>query len=249
MRHSPTALIAISLSMLLLAPALRADESAAMAMLKATLQSRFPDVKVDQVGSTPLPGLYEIVTGDRIVYADLDGNYLLMGPMLDTKSRRNLTEARLGEIQAIEFEALPFSQALKTVRGTGKRQLAVFADPDCPYCQQLEKSLEAIDNITIYTFLYPLESIHPGATSRARQIWCAEDGALAWANWMLRDEMVAKRECGNDPIVELQKLGQSLKINSTPTLFTSDGRRIPGAVSAEQLEALLDNPDPSARGK
>lgn len=236
-----------ALTLLIFASSSLAADVDAMAALRATLQSRFPDVKIDQIEPAPVAGLYAVVAGDRIVYADLTGEHLVMGPLLETLSRRNLTDERLGEIHAIDFDSLPFSLAMKTVRGNGQRRLAVFADPHCPYCQQLEESLEHITDVTIFTFLYPLESIHPGATARAHKIWCAEDSARAWLDWMLRDQIDMTRECEGDPLAQLQQLGQSLKINSTPTIFLADGRRIPGALSRDEIERLLAMPVPPRR--
>ncbi|WP_213694990.1 DsbC family protein, partial [Acinetobacter baumannii] len=77
--------------------------------------------------------------------------------------------------------------AIKTVKGNGKRKLVVFSDPDCPYCQQLERNLQSIDNVTIYTFLYPLESIHPTAKTTAVSIWCSKNPGKAFQDYMIEN--------------------------------------------------------------
>ena len=139
----------------------------------------------------------------------------------------------------IDFAALPFDLAIKTVRGDGSRKLAVFADPLCPYCRQLEQAMQGITNVTIYTFLYPLESIHPGASVKAVAIWCAKDRSLAWSKWMLQKTDPGDVRCKGAPIDTLQKLGDKLHVNSTPTLFTADGRRTMGAMKHNEIEQLL----------
>lgn len=37
----------------------------------------------------------------------------------------------------------------------------------------LSRELSRIDNLTMYVLLYPLESIHPGATEKSIRIWCS----------------------------------------------------------------------------
>lgn len=209
------------------------------ARLKTTLQERFKDTKVEHVGESPMPGIYEVVVDGQIVYADASGDHVVMGPLVDTGTRRNLTDERLSEINAIDFGKLPFDLAIKTVKGTGRRQLAVFADPHCPYCMELEKAFGELTDVTIYTFLYPLEGLHPGATAKAQDLWCKPDRAGAWKEWMLTQKAQPATECNDAPIAELQARGAELRINTTPTLFLEDGRRIVGAQSVQRLESLL----------
>lgn len=222
------------------APATAVQEDDGFTTLKSTLQSRFPDVPVDGIAMTPVSGLFEVRSGDRLVYVDATGDFLLMGPLVDTQSKRNLTEDRIAALQSIKYSELPLHRAIKVVKGTGQREFAVFADPDCPYCQQLEKTLEEMTDVTVYTFLFPLETLHPGATERAHRIWCAADPGAAWTQWMLTDVLTPSDACAGSPVPEIQDLAARLKVNSTPTIFLSSGRRVNGAVPREQLEGLLD---------
>ena len=71
-----------------------------------------------------------------------------MGDLVDTRTRTNITEARLAETNKIDFAKLPFENAVKVVKGTAARKIAVFSDPNCPYCKQLETTLKSVDNVT-----------------------------------------------------------------------------------------------------
>jgi len=217
------------------------DSKDTLATIRKTLTSRFPDVKILDVQPGPVAGLYEVYTGDAITYSDATGDHLFLGPLLDTRTRRNLSADRLEERGAIDFKTLPLAQAIKTVKGNGSRTLAVFSDPDCPFCQKLEQELKSITDVTIYTFLYPIASLHPEATAKAHAIWCAGDHAQAWSQWMLEKKLAPGGSCKDDPIVELQALGEKLHINSTPTLFLASGKRISGTLPAAQLEKMLGN--------
>ncbi len=233
-------LAAVGLSTLFLtaSAATAPDVSAA---IRETLAKRFPDVKVVDVRPAPVPGIYEVFTGDSMVYADATGDHLFLGQLVDTRDRRNLSAESMDARLAVDFGTLPLDRAIKTVKGNGSRKLAVFSDPDCPFCQQLEHELASVTDVTIYTFLFPIESLHPDATNKARAIWCAKDPSATWTKWMTEKQSpVAASGCKADPIDELQKLGDKLRVSSTPTMFFANGKRVGGAMAAANLNQLLD---------
>lgn len=209
------------------------------AKIRATLHERIPELQIEGIHKSPLPGLYELNTGDELLYSNDTGTLVFAGRIVDTKTRQDLTAERWNALNAIDFNALPFDLAIKVVHGNGSRKLAVFADPLCPYCKQLEQELQAVNNVTIYTFLYPIESIHPGASLKAVEIWCSKDRASAWTKWMLQRTDPGDTRCKGAPIDQLQKLGEKLHIDSTPTIFTSDGKRVRGAIKHNEIEQLL----------
>lgn len=211
------------------------------AQLSKTLHERYPEVPIVDVRPGPMAGLYEVFTGTAIVYSDASGDHLFAGEMIDTKTRRSLTAERLEERNTIDFSTLPLDLAIKEVRGDGKRVMAVFADPDCPFCQRLEKALATVDNVTVYTFLYPLPQLHPGAPKKARQIWCAEDRTTTWTAWMRTGSLDAKAEdCNLDKLDEMRGLGDKLKVSATPTVFFPSGRRLSRALTTDEINQLLD---------
>lgn len=222
--------------MLLVSTYAAADEAA----VRSLFQRDFPESTVTSVFPTPVPGIFEIVVDGRILYTSQDGRYVFSGSLIDTKTKRNLTRAALEKINAIPFDRLPLDLAIKRVKGNGSRKIAIFEDPDCPYCRKLEQNMMGIDNLTIYTFLFPIEQIHPGATSKSQAIWCAKDPAKAWDDVMLFG--VAPKKVSSScqtPIDKIVKFGHEHGIVATPTLFFSDGRRVVGALSAQDLKTEL----------
>jgi Disulfide bond isomerase protein N-terminus/Thioredoxin-like domain len=126
------------------------------ALIRKNLSERLPNLpKIDEVNKTPIPGLYEVRIGQEILYADEQGNYLIQGNLIDTKTRADLTEARLSKLSAIDFASLPLKDAVVIKQGSGARRLAVFGDPNCGYCKRFERDLAKLQDVTIYTFLYP----------------------------------------------------------------------------------------------
>ena len=207
--------------------------------IRQALETRFPGTHVLDVQPSAIPGLYEVFTGDQIVYTDAAGDYVVIGQMVDTQTKENLTEARFNDRGKIDFKSLPLNQAIKIVKGNGSRTFAVFSDPDCPFCQQLEKTLLSVTDFTMYVFLFPIASLHPQAPAKAHAIWCAADRSTAWSDWMHEKKLPPTKTCSGDPIDSLQRLGDTLHINSTPTLFFANGRRIAGAMPAAELEKDL----------
>jgi thiol:disulfide interchange protein DsbC len=209
------------------------------ATIRKNLGERLPQLqKIDEVSKSPIAGLYEIrVNGTEIYYTDAEGNYLVMGNLVDTKQRRNLTEERVEKLTAISFDALPLKDAFTIVRGNGKRKLAVFEDPNCGYCKNFERDLQKVDNVTIHMFLYPILSAD--STVKSKNIWCAKDKAKAWQDWMVRDVMPKDASCDSAAITRNVELGHKHKITGTPTLLFVDGTRVPGAIGAAEVEKQL----------
>lgn len=211
--------------------------SPAPARIKERFEASFPGAKVESVHAAPWLGLYEVVTNRDVVYVNEQATLLFSGRIMDIDSKEDLTTNRWNVLHPADFGKLPLELAIKTVRGDGSRQLVVFSDPFCPYCQHLEQDLASVDNLTIYTFLHPLEKIHPGATQKAARIWCSADRAAAWSDWMLRHaEPQGSDTCDEQALAKVRELATGLVISSTPTLFFADGHRVGGAISPERME-------------
>ena len=236
-------LTVLSCALLLLAGVARADE----ASIRAEFAKKYPQANLESITKTPYLGLYEMLVDGELVYTDADFTYLILGNIIETKTRTNVTDVRQREIEdkklkglAFPFEQLPFELAIKKVKGDGSRKVAVFSDPDCPFCRKLEKDIEKITDVTIYIFLFPIEQLHPKAPEMSRAIWCAPDRVKAWDEYMLKGVVPKSPKCDN-PVEKIVAYGQSKKINGTPTIFFTDGKRVPGAIPAERFEELLKN--------
>lgn len=210
------------------------------ATIRKHLAERYPDSPpIVSVLPTPLPGIFEVYANNRLFYTDANADYLMTGALIDTRARVNLSQQRLLELNKVSFDALPFEHAITLVKGKGERRLAVFSDPDCPFCKALEKSLVNLDNLTVYLFMLPLADLHPNAVGIAEAVWCAEDRAATWLAYMLKDVKPQGGKTCATPLAEIAQLARELRINGTPALIFSDGRIVPGALSSAQLEGLL----------
>jgi thiol:disulfide interchange protein DsbC len=211
------------------------------ASVKKAFQARFPKANVDSVTKLKNFDLYEIVIprGDDpiIIYTDENFRFMLQGSLVDTGTMTDLTEQRRAKLTAIDFDSLPLDKAIKKIKGKGTRKLVVFSDPDCPFCKRVEQEFEKMDDITVYVMLYPIEQLHPKAAGRARSIWCSSNRLKAWDDYMLKNVAPTAAETCDNPVAELMEYGQKKGINATPTLVFADGVRVPGALTADQIEA------------
>jgi thiol:disulfide interchange protein DsbC len=138
------ALIVLLPTLLLNSGVTSADEAA----IRSEIAKKFPKANLESVTKTPHLGLYEVVVDGQMFYADENFNYLIDGSIIDTSSMTNVTAARQKDLEEVKlrklafpFEQLPFEMAFKKVKGDGSRKIAVFSDPDCPFCKRLSRVL------------------------------------------------------------------------------------------------------------
>ena len=208
--------------------------------IRQTLNERIPQLtKIDEVRTTPMQGLYEVRVGTDVFYTDAQGNYLIQGELIDTQARRNLTEDRIKALTAVKFSDLPLNDAIKVVQGKGERQIAVFADPNCGYCKRFERDMQSVDNVTMHVFLIPILS--PDSVEKSRNIWCAKDQAKAWQDYMLKGEKSTSATCDTKALERNLAFAHKYKITGTPTIIFTDNTRVPGAISAKDVEKRLSS--------
>lgn len=211
------------------------------ASVKKAVESAYPKFKVEKVTKTPYAGLYEVFMGGQIIYTDEKMSFLIAeGRLVDPKTKKDLTGERLEELTKIDFSTLPLNQAIKVVKGNGSRKLVVFSDVDCPFCKRLERNeLANITDVTIYTFLYPIEQLHPDAANKSKLIWCAKDRVKAWEDWILRDQLASTAGSCDVPLEKVGELARKIGVTSTPTLIFADGKRMLGAQPYKEIERML----------
>jgi len=228
------ALCALLVSALLGGPA-QADE----ASIRQAFQAKFPKMAVESIARTPFAGIYEVVLDGQVFYTDDKVSYVFSGNLIDMRSRepRNLTQEASGRLAAATL-AKSTDTAVKRVKGNGKRVIYTFEDPNCGYCRELQKELATVNDVTIYTFLWPILSADSAEKSKA--IWCSKDRAKAWEDAMLKGVApTGRRDCDTSAIERNKRLAQRFNLKGTPAVYLGSGEQVGGYVPAERLEAAL----------
>ena len=217
------------------------------AAVKKLLEEKFPGATVTSVSKSPYFGLYEAQFDDRIVYTDAKVTYVMVGSIFDANTKQNLTEARQRQLNRVAWESLPLDLAFKRVKGNGTRKFAMFSDADCPFCKRIENDIKRLDDVTIYTFLFPIDQLHPDAARKSAMIWCAADRAKAWEAFFDAGTLPDNKGDCATPIKDTALLGNRLRVSATPTLVFADGSMVPGALPLAQLEIEINRGEVEAK--
>ncbi len=219
------------------APGLAADDAAVATAIRNTLATRLPNLPhIDEITRSPVPGLWEVRLGSQVIYSDAQGSFVIEGEIIDTAQHANITQARIDKLTAVDFAKLPLKDAVVWKQGTGARKLVVFADPNCGYCKKLERDLVNVPDITVFTFMIPI--LGGDSPEKARDIWCSKDNGKVWRSWMINGAPppAATAQCDTAALSRNLALGQKHGVTGTPSLVFENSERVPGILSAEDLE-------------
>ena len=207
-----------------------------VATVSKNIKQQHPQLKLDNIQATEMKGIYSASMDGQVVYLNEDAQHILAGSMIRLKDQHNLTKDLLIQQNSVDWKKLPLQDAIKSVRGTGKRQIAIFSDPNCPYCKQLEAELKKLDNITIYTFILPLKA---QSVAPSKQVYCEKNPALAWENLITKAQLPKSQTSCANPVERNMALAHRLGVNGTPAIIFSNGFKVMGAYPAAQIEQIF----------
>ena len=207
-----------------------------VATVSKNVKQQHPQLKLDNIQATEMKGIYSASMDGQVVYLNEDAQHILAGSMIRLKDQHNLTKDLLIQQNSVDWKKLPLQDAIKSVRGTGKRQIAIFSDPNCPYCKQLEAELKKLDNITIYTFILPLKA---QSVAPSKQVYCEKNPALAWENLITKAQLPTSQSSCANPVERNIVLAHRLGVNGTPAIIFSNGFKVMGAYPAAQIEQIF----------
>ena len=203
--------------------------------VKSNLSKQHPKLSIENIQATDMKGIYSGSMDGQVVYLGEDAQHILVGSMYRLSDQKNLTQDLVLKQNSIDWKKLPLQDAVKSVRGNGKRQIAIFSDPNCPYCKQLEAELSKLNDVTIYTFIYPIKT---QSIAVSKQVFCEKDPALAWSNLISKGiQPSSKKTCAN-PVERNLSLGKSLGLTGTPAIIFSNGFKVMGSHPAQDIEKM-----------
>jgi thiol:disulfide interchange protein DsbC len=211
------------------------------AAIRQGFQTKFPNAAVESVTRTPFAGIFEVVFNGQIAYTDEKLNFVFFGNLVDVRAgaERNLTRERSAQLNSQSLRKAS-DNAIKRVRGNGKRVLYTFEDPNCGYCRELQKEVMKLNDVTIYTFLWPILS--PDSVEKSKAVWCSKDRAKAWDDLMSRGVAPPESAKCDAPLEKNHELAQRFGIRGTPAVYLADGRQVGGGyVPASELDQALNS--------
>lgn len=203
--------------------------------VKSNLSKQHPKLSIENIQATDMKGIYSGSMDGQVVYLGEDAQHILVGSMYRLSDQKNLTQDLVLKQNSIDWKKLPLQDAVKSVRGNGKRQIAIFSDPNCPYCKQLEAELSKLNDVTIYTFIYPIKT---QSIAVSKQVFCEKDPALAWSNLIGKGLQPKSNKSCINPIERNLNLGKSLGLTGTPAIIFSNGFKVMGSHPAQDIEKM-----------
>lgn len=218
-----------------------AAEPAAKTDPRATIASKFPGMKPEDVRPSQIKGLYEVRIGADSAYVSSDGKYVITGEMYDIDSRVNLTEqGRSAERRAAlakldERDMIVFSPA------TPQHTITVFTDVDCGYCRKLHSEIDQLTKLGVRVryMAYPRSGPDSPDWHKMEAVWCAKDRKAAITKAKLGED-VNSSNCGTSPVAKQFALGEQLGVRGTPAIFTVNGDYIGGYLPPNEMKKQLD---------
>lgn len=197
-----------------------------------------PNTAITDIRPEPrLPGMYEIVMGDKVVYGDATGRYLVFGNIYDVQTNEDVTQNRIDQVakvRRIPWDSLPLQYALRvSLAPRDAPKLAILHANDCSWCRRLYHDVKSAEdanhNITRmghefsvdvrFMILAPEEPTY--RPERDAEYWSSYDRLMNG----LADHII----CGGSPELNLQNAMQEGFIEK----FAADFRKhhaVPGGL-------------------
>ena len=203
---------------------------------RAAIATKIPGTKAEDLHTSPIPGVYELMRGTDAAYVSSDGKYAIVGDLYDLGSNDNLTEARRRDARLKLLATVPESQMVIFGSKEARHTITVFTDVDCQYCRKLHSQIADYNRLGIrvrYLF-YPRSGPNTESWTKAIQVWCSADrnSALTQAK---RGEALKTKPCADSPVARHYDLGQKFEVAGTPAIILGNGAMLPGYESPEMI--------------
>ena len=209
------------------------------AQIRNTLKVYLPSLTADTIAETPIPGIYEVTFGSRIVYTTADGRYLIQGKLADLETGAMITDDRQQVLKAAALSGVPESEMIVFGKDDAEYQITVFTDIDCGYCRKLHAEMDAYNKagIRVRYLAFPRGGQRSEAYGKAVSVWCSDDRHAAM-DAAKTGQALEPRSCDN-PVMDQYNLGREMGVQGTPAIVLDDGEMIPGYVPADRLKLML----------
>ena len=214
--------------------------------LERNIYKTMPDTPhITSINNTDVPNIKEIIAQKQVFYITQDGNYAFFGNMVDMKTKRSLTQTKLADLNKYDFYRIPLNLSIFTLKkDNGLRKIAVFTDPDCPYCKAFElNTVPNLHNVSLIYFFYPLNT-HPNSYTHTLKIICSKNSEHTFNQYTLDNKVRGNINTDCDDAQKLDKIinfvDKENLIKGTPTLVLDNGIILTGFNTAETINSQLN---------
>ncbi|MEE9141125.1 MAG: DsbC family protein [Gammaproteobacteria bacterium] len=215
--------------------------SVAIAKTKEELAAEFPNIAVEQLDDSPIPGLYRLRVGPDIAYIDSEGRYFLRGDIVNLESGVNVTEKHRAKARLLALEMIDPNDMIVYDAEKPEHWITVFTDVDCAFCRMFHQEIDEYTKrgIEVRYLVYP--RTQPGSPSwiKAEQVMCSDDRHDALTTAKLGKGIDAE-VCEVTAVRENVMMGQAMQLRATPAIVTDQGRVMYGYVSPDDLLTELN---------
>ena len=238
-------LITISLVLAQMASAAKEPSTTSINEILTTAASKLvPGVKVTRYEKSKLPGFYNVIINGQLAMISEDGNYVIVGPVLDLQKDSANWELGSSIMNTYRVERLseisnPIIYTPEQVRGT----VTVFTDIDCGICRKFHNDIPRLldEGIQVRYIAYPRMGPNSLSFAKAASVWCSSDPKTAMTN-AKTGMQVKDPECDHHKIGQHFDLATKLAIRGTPTFIFKNGEVLMGYTPVQNLVKLaIDN--------
>jgi thiol:disulfide interchange protein DsbC len=209
---------------------------------RQALQALNPQIQIDYVGASALPGFREAIVGGQVVLVSDDGRYLVQGQVLDMETKNELTQGSpaLAKYRRGLLDSIKAKDRIVFSPPNPKYTIDVFTDVECGYCRKLHSEIAEYNRLGIEVQYMAFPRMGLGSQDHRDMIsvWCASDRKQALTD-AKSDKPIAAKDCKN-PVDMEYHIGQRLGISGTPAIFAPDGTQLGGYLPPQQLREALD---------
>jgi thiol:disulfide interchange protein DsbC len=208
---------------------------------RVLIQKKFPEIKVEDVQPSPIPGVYQVPLGADTAYVSADGRYIIAGDLYEIDTRTNLTEQGRSAARAKLLSKLDERDMIVFTPQVVKHTITVFTDVECGYCRKLHSQIDQLTKLGIKVryAAYPRQGPGTNDWHKMEQVWCSKDRQSAITQAKLGQE-VKTQNCGATPVGKQFQMGEDLGVRGTPAIFTRNGDYIGGYLAPDELVKQLE---------
>lgn len=209
--------------------------------VRAAIQQVAPQMTVDQLQASPIPGLYHVVLGGSSGYVTADGKFFVAGDLFDVRARKNMTEERRKTARLALLAKVNPKEAIVFGPEQSRHTITVFTDVDCGYCRKLHSEIAKYNErgIAVRYLAFPRSGPGTDSWKKMEAVWCSRNRSDALTKAKLGESVASQQDCATTAVATQFALGDELGVQGTPTIVLADGSVLGGYVPPEQLAQQL----------